>query len=133
MAHDFIFSNQVITPPESHIFTMEIGRKLLQNLLWTESVLCGQCSVVNCIVQCGILQDYIPRTALKYGFNVWEWQYFSQRHSLFIHSNSRVYTPAVVWCYCGREVLFKKMCLFVVYKFVLHGKQFLAIQIRGIE
>ena len=37
------------------------------------------------------------------------------------------------WCYCGREVLFQKVSLFVVYKFVLHGKQFLAKQIRGID
>ena len=42
-------------------------------------------------------------------------------------------TPFVDWCYCGREVLFEKVCLFVVYKFVLLGKQFLAKQIRGIE
>ena len=37
------------------------------------------------------------------------------------------------WCHCGREVLFEKVCLFVVHKLVLHGKQFLAKQIRGIE
>ena len=39
-------------------------------------------------------------------------------------------TPFVDWCYCLREVLFYKVCLFVVYKFVLHGKNFLAKQIR---
>ena len=29
--------------------------------------------------------------------------------------------------------MFEKVCLFVVYKFVMPGKQFLAKQIRGIE
>ena len=30
-----------------------------------------------------------------------------------------------------REVLFEKMCLFVIYKLVLHGKQFLAKPAKG--
>ena len=37
------------------------------------------------------------------------------------------------WCYCGREVLFEKVCLTVVHKFVFHGIQFLAKQKRGIR
>ena len=46
---------------------------------------------------------------------------------------NQCHTQFVDWCYCGREVLFEKVCLVVVYKLVLHGKQFLAKQIRGIE
>ena len=42
-------------------------------------------------------------------------------------------TPFVDWCYCGREVLFQKVRLFVVYKLSFDGKQFLTRQIRGIE
>ena len=42
-------------------------------------------------------------------------------------------TSFVAWCYCGSEVLFEKVCFLVVYKFVLHGKQYLAKQIKGIE
>ena len=41
-------------------------------------------------------------------------------------------TPFVDWRYCGGEGLFEKVCLFVVYKFVLHGKQFFAKQIKEI-
>ena len=37
------------------------------------------------------------------------------------------------WCYCGREVLFEKVYLFVVQKLVLHGKRFLAKQKREKE
>ena len=36
------------------------------------------------------------------------------------------HTTFVDWCYGLREVLFDKVWLFVVYKVVLHGKQFLA-------
>ena len=43
------------------------------------------------------------------------------------------HTTFVNCCYCLREAMFQLMCLFVVYKFVLHGKQFLAKQTRGIE
>ena len=57
-----------------------------------------------------------------------------------ISTNSRINsknkqhdTTFVDWYYCLREVLFEKVCLFVVYKFVLHEKLFLAKQIRGIE
>ena len=28
----------------------------------------------------------------------------------------------VDWCYCDIDILSEKMCLFVVHKFVLHGK-----------
>ena len=62
------------------------------------------------------------------------------QHQKTISANSRInsniyqqLTPFVNWCYSGREVLFEKVCLFVAYKFVLHGKQFLAKQIRGME
>ena len=33
----------------------------------------------------------------------------------------------------SREVLFQKLCLFVVDKFVLHRKHFFAKKIKGIE
>ena len=36
------------------------------------------------------------------------------------------HTSFVDWCYCGREVLFEKVYLIVVHKFVLGGAQFLA-------
>ena len=39
----------------------------------------------------------------------------------------------VNWCYCGREVLFEKVCLLVIQNFVLYGKQFHAEQKRGIH
>ena len=48
-------------------------------------------------------------------------------------NNSKInqhHTNFVDWCYCGREVLFEKVCLFVAHKFVLHGEQFLAKQRR---
>ena len=35
--------------------------------------------------------------------------------------------------FCGLVLLFEKVCLLVVQKFVLHGKQFLAKQKRGTE
>ena len=41
-------------------------------------------------------------------------------------------TLFVDWCCCAGEVLFEKVCLSVVYKFVLHSKQFLAKHFRGI-
>ena len=50
--------------------------------------------------------------------------------------NSKINQQRIIfvdWCYCGREVLFEKVSLFAVYKFVLHGKQFLVIQKKGIE
>ena len=37
-------------------------------------------------------------------------------------------TLFVDWCFCDREVLFEKQCLFAVHKLVWHGKQFLAKQ-----
>ena len=37
----------------------------------------------------------------------------------------------VDWCYCGRDVFFERV--FVVYKFVLDGEQFLAKQTSEIE
>ena len=61
-----------------------------------------------------------------------------ERHKTLSTSNSinsktnQHLTPFVDWS-CGRGVLFEKVCLFVVYKFVLHGKQFIAKQIWGIK
>ena len=43
------------------------------------------------------------------------------------------HATVVGWCNCLREVLFLKVCLFVVYKFVLHGKQLIAKLPREIE
>ena len=36
------------------------------------------------------------------------------------------------WCYCGTEVLFEMICLFVILKLVMLGKQLLAKQKREI-
>ena len=62
------------------------------------------------------------------------------QHQKTISTNNRInskikqqHKTFVDWRYYFREVLFQKVCLFVVYKFVLHGKQFLAKQTRGIE
>ena len=42
-------------------------------------------------------------------------------------------TPFVDFCDCGREVLFWESVFVCCHKFVLHGRQYLAKQIRGIE
>ena len=62
------------------------------------------------------------------------------QHQKTLSTNNRIsskinqhLTPFADWCYCGREVLFEKVHLFVVEKLVLHGKQFHAKKIRGIE
>ena len=62
------------------------------------------------------------------------------QHQKTISTNSRInseikqqHTTFVDRCYCVREVSFWKVSLFVAYEFVLHGKQFLAKHIRGIE
>ena len=58
----------------------------------------------------------------------------NDQHKKTISTNNRInskinqhLTPFVDWCYCGRE------SVFVVYKFAMLEKQFLAKQIRGIE
>ena len=62
------------------------------------------------------------------------------RHQKIISTNNRInlkikqqHTTFVNWCFCLREVLFQKVHLFVFYKFVLHGKQSLAKQTRGMR
>ena len=63
-----------------------------------------------------------------------------QQHQKIILTNNRTnqkikqqHTTFVNWCYCLREALSQLVRLFVVYKFVLHRKQFLVKQTRGIE
>ena len=60
-----------------------------------------------------------------------------RRHQSTISTNNRNnskinqhLTPFVNWCYWYREVLLEKVCLFVVNKLVLHGKQFLTNRVK---
>ena len=63
-----------------------------------------------------------------------QYQYQKKYQQVWINSKiKQQHTIYVGWCYCQREVFFQKVCLFVVFKFVLHGKQFLVKQTRGID